>query len=74
MTVQELISELKQMDQEARVHFSYNYGDHWRTQVAPRVRQVTEERVKHSAYHRMDMLVDEDDENEDREQVVVISA
>ena len=31
MTVEELINQLGFMDPTAEVHFSYNYGDHWRT-------------------------------------------
>jgi hypothetical protein len=40
MTVQELINTLQFMDMNAEVHFAYNYGDHWRTEVAPRVSDV----------------------------------
>jgi len=61
MTVSELIESLKYMDQDAEVHFSYNYGDHWRTQVAPRVREVFDAVVKPSDYHGMDKLMDESD-------------
>jgi hypothetical protein len=61
MKVKDLIEQLGYMDQEADVHFSYNYGDHWRTQVAPTVDSVEEGLVKHSAYHSMDKLMDEND-------------
>ena len=61
LTVKELIEQLQFMDQDAYVHFSYNYGDHWRTQVAPVVCSVSEGFVEHSDYHRMDKLVDECD-------------
>jgi hypothetical protein len=62
MLVKELIESLKYMDQDAEVHFAYNYGDHWRTEVAPKVSQVTEGVVEYSDYHRMDKLVtDEED-------------
>ena len=61
MKVSELVDLLKYYDQNSEVHFSYNYGDHWRTQVAPAVRDVTEEVVKYSDYHRMDKLVDDED-------------
>ena len=62
MLVKELIESLKYMDQDAEVHFAYNYGDHWRTEVAPKVSQVSEGVVEYSEYHRMDKLVtDEDD-------------
>jgi len=61
MIVAELIEQLKYMDQDAEVHFQYNYGDHWRTQVAPTVDSVEEGAVKYSDYHRMDKVVDEED-------------
>ena len=57
MTVQELIEQLGYMDKDAEVHFAYNYGDHWRTEVAPRVGSVSEGIVEFSEYHRMDKLV-----------------
>lgn len=62
LTVAELIEELKYMDQDAEVHFSYNYGDHWRTQVAPVVRSVSEGFVVDSDYHRMPKLVEDDED------------
>jgi hypothetical protein len=57
MTVQELINTLQFMDMNAEVHFAYNYGDHWRTEVAPRISDVREGVVEFSDYHRMDKLV-----------------
>jgi hypothetical protein len=62
MLVKELIESLKYMDQDAEVHFAYNYGDHWRTEVAPKVSQVSEGVVEYSEYHRMDKLVTDEDE------------
>lgn len=62
MNVKELIEQLKYMDQDAEVHFAYNYGDHWHTEVAPKISTVTEGVVEYSDYHRMDKLVtDEED-------------
>jgi hypothetical protein len=61
MQVFQLIEQLMDLDPNAEVHFSYNYGDHWRTEVAPRVGSVLEGMVKYSEYHRMDRLVDEDE-------------
>ncbi len=61
MNVAQLIEELKYFPQDAEVHFSYNYGDHWRTQVAPTVDRVEEGCVKYSDYHSMDKVVDEED-------------
>jgi hypothetical protein len=57
MQVKELIEQLQDMDPEADVHFAYNYGDHWRTEVAPKVCRVDEGVVEYSEYHRMDKLV-----------------
>ena len=61
MQVFQLIEQLMDLDPNAEVHFSYNYGDHWRTEVAPRVGSVLEGMVKYSEYHRMDKLLDEDE-------------
>jgi len=60
MTVQELIEQLGYMNPEAEVHFAYNYGDHWRTEVAPQVGRVDEGAVVYSEYHRMDKILDAD--------------
>jgi len=62
MKVSELIELLQMEDQDADVHFSYNYGDHWRTQVAPTVDSVEEGVVKYSSYHNMDKIEDDEDE------------
>ena len=62
MQVKELIEILGRYDQDVEVHFSYNYGDHWRTEVAPAVCQVSDGVVEYSNYHQMDKLVtDEED-------------
>jgi hypothetical protein len=65
MKVKDLIEQLGYMDAEADVHFAYGYGDHWRTTVAPKVRQVFEGAVEYSEYHRMDKLANEDFEDEE---------
>jgi hypothetical protein len=80
MQVKELIEILGRYDQEADVHFAYGYGDHWRTQVAPRVSNVFDGVVQYSEYHRMDKLVEDEDEmyeeegdyNENVRKVVII--
>ena len=59
MQVKELIEMLAEMNPEADVHFAYNYGDHWRTEVAPRVGRVDVGAVVYSDYHRMDKLMEE---------------
>lgn len=66
MQVKELIEQLGCMDPEAEVHFAYNYGDYWRTEVAPRVERVHQGIVEYSDYHQMDRLV-EDEEVYDEE-------
>ena len=61
MQVFQLIERLMDLDPNAEVHFSYNYGDHWHTEVAPTVGSVEEGVVKYSEYHRMDRLMDENE-------------
>jgi hypothetical protein len=67
MLVKELIESLQYLDQDAEVHFAYNYGDHWRTEVAPKVSQVSEGVVEYSEYHRMDKLVTDEEDCYDEE-------
>jgi hypothetical protein len=67
MTVDELIAELQLMPKDAEVHFAYNYGDHWRTQVAPTVDSVDMGKVKFSDYHRMPKVDEGDDDYDDED-------
>lgn len=67
MNVRQLIEQLQSMNPDAEVHYSYNYGDHWRTQVAPTVDRVEEGVVEHSSYHDMDRMVDDEDDMYDEE-------
>ena len=67
MKVSELIDILGRYDQDVEVHFSYNYGDHWRTEVAPAICQVSDGVVEYSDYHQMDKLVTDEDECYDEE-------
>jgi hypothetical protein len=67
MKVADLIEELKYMDQEADVHFAYNYGDHWRTEVAPKVSRVDTGAVVYSEYHRMDRMANDNDTDFDED-------
>jgi hypothetical protein len=67
MKVSQLIEQLQYMDKDAEVHFAYNYGDHWRTQVAPSVDSVEEGVVEFSDYHRMDKMVEEYEDQFDEE-------
>jgi len=64
MQVKELIEMLQGMDQDAEVHFAYNYGDHWRTEVAPKVDRVDVGAVVYSDYHRMDKMVENEYDTE----------
>ena len=61
MKVKDLMEVLGDFDPEMEVHFEYNYGDHWRTQVAPKVVSVDEGAVEYSEYHRMDKLCNWED-------------
>ena len=76
MQVSELIELLQEMPQDAEVHFQYNYGDHWRTQVAPKVRDVETGFVAYSDYHRMPKVYepdyDEDDETDAEQMTEVV--
>lgn len=72
MTVSELIEELQYLERDGKgeleVKFAYNYGDHWRTQVAEDVKEVTEQLVTYSDYHSMDKVINldyMDDEDEE---------
>ncbi len=65
MKVKDLIEQLGYMDQDAEVHFQYNYGDHWHTTVAPEVSSVEMGVVTWSDYHRMPKVVEADYDDED---------
>jgi hypothetical protein len=69
MLVRDLIELLEGYDADLEVHFQYNYGDHWRTQVAPSVDSVEMGVVKYSDYHRMDKVVEVDFDEEDADEV-----
>ncbi len=62
MTVQDLKDILEGMEPETEIHIGYDYGDYWHTQVAPKARNVEEQYITYSDYHRMDKITD-DDEN-----------
>jgi hypothetical protein len=69
MLVRDLIELLEGYDADLEVHFQYNYGDHWRTQVAPSVDSVDMGVVKYSDYHRMHKVVEVDFDEEDADEV-----
>ena len=56
MLVRDLIELLEGYEADMEVHFAYSYGDHWRTEVAPKVSNVREGVVEYSDYHRMDKI------------------
>ena len=62
MTVAELIEYLEEQDQTLEVKFSYTSGDYWRTQVAKDIEEVETGLVEYSDYHRMDKVVDNDED------------
>jgi|694.fasta_scaffold108868_3 hypothetical protein len=76
MTVKELIEKLEGFDPQMEVEFAYNYGDHWRTEVAKHITEVDEGAVTYSDYHRMNKVVDgreDDDEEEyDKDEKMVV--
>lgn len=72
MKVSELIAQLHHEDPNAEVHFSYNYGDHWRTQVAPKVRRIKVCPIEHSEYHSMPRVLDEEHPRADTAATAVV--
>jgi hypothetical protein len=66
-TKAELIQELEQFDDDTPVMFMYNYGDHWRTNVAEGIKSVEESNVVWSDYHRMYKEEPERDYHDDDE-------
>jgi hypothetical protein len=50
MKVKELIEKLSQMDPEATVRFTYDYGDHCHTEVAQEITRLSNERVRYNEY------------------------
>lgn len=75
MTVGEMIEELQNFDENDKVVFGYDYGDHNSSQVREPVRYVEDQNVQYSEYHKMLKEVPEDANLEDRTvaRVVVIS-
>ena len=65
LTVADLIAELENLDPTLPVHFAYNYGDHWQTEVAPAITTVDITYTKYSDYHSMPRTVE--DPNEERD-------
>jgi hypothetical protein len=72
MKVHELIELLQDQNPDLEVHFSYNYGDYWRTEVAPVVDTVDVAMIVHSDYHEMDRVIDDDSDCGEVRRVVVL--
>ena len=76
MTVRELIDELEFFPDDMEVEFAYNYGDYWGTTVCKKIKDVDKGWVEYSGYHRMDKLIDIDDEDEeetdDKREVLIL--
>jgi len=60
MKVKELIEMLSCYEDDMEVKVAYNYGDHWRTKVAPDVYNIEISQIQFSDYHRMDTVIDEE--------------
>lgn len=65
-----MLQELAAEHPEARVFFGYNYGDHWRTQVAGAVANVEVGQVVYSDYHSMAKVITEDHSDYDSNKAV----
>lgn len=72
MTVRELINELKFYDDDMEVEFAYNSGDYWKTTVCKQIKTVDKGFVEYSDYHRMNKLIDEDEEETDAKKEILI--
>ena len=64
MKVKELIAFLEAKNPDSDVHIAYNYGDYWRTTVAPEIREIEEGEVEWSEYHRMHRMVEDDSDRD----------
>jgi len=71
MTVQQLIEQLKNCNQDAVVAFQYPSGDYWHTQLAGVVRSIGVQTVQWSDYHD-ELKLQEDEEDENSREVVLI--
>jgi len=73
MKVIDLIDMLKTFDEFTEVYFTYNYGDHYHTQVAQKVEQLNEGNVIYSEYHSMDKVAVDDEDNDKQTSAILIS-
>ena len=71
MTVRDLKEMLEDQDDSMEVHIAYNYGDYWKTEVAPKASDADTRMVRYSDYHRMDKIDEDGDEDNSREVFVI---
>lgn len=72
ITVKELREELENFDDEARVLFAYDYGDHTHSIVCEGVESVDAEQVRWSDYHNQPRIAD--DEDDESTEAIVLRA
>lgn len=72
MLVRDLIELLEGYPEDMEVHMAYGSGDYWRTVLAPPVTRVNEGAVAYTEYHRMDKLVELDDDETDSDARTVL--
>lgn len=75
MTVRELINELNCYPDDMEVEIAYSSHDYWKTIVCKDIKDVDKGYVKYSDYHRLDKLIDIDDEDEednDKREVLIL--
>lgn len=73
MTLDEHIKMLEDLRNQIghgnlQVHYSYNYGDHWKTQVAPEATDVQLGYVVDSSYHQMPKVIEDRDFHQKKEE------
>jgi len=78
LTAEALINILSEVSPDTPVYYGYGSGDHWRTQIAGAIHNVSLKRVEHSGYHdKMTIASSDDDEDDSGEpqpgQVLILS-
>ena len=72
MKVSELIERLENLDPDMEVMFEHPSHDHWRTALASEISHVEENTVRYAEYHRQYILSDGYDEDDPRQEVVLL--
>jgi len=75
MKVSELIEQLKEMDPDLPVYYSYEYGDYWGSVVAKNVSDLEEIELVYSEYHQSMSVPkegEEPDEYAEKEPVLAV--